>query len=391
MAKKLVVLGGGPGGLIVANLLADYYETVVVDRRKETVFQPGQLFVAFKGESPNKYKKEIKEVLNPKAKFIQSEVTKIDLDNREVLLKDSSKIRYEYLVVSLGVEFNYEMIEGLKENFEKFGDYYSGLEFSAKFYENFKTLRKGQLVITVADPVYKCVPAPHKGAALAADTLRKMGSQAKVVLTVPFPKVYPAEKLADEYEKALRKHGVEIKTMFTLDRIDHEEKKIYSLEGEELSFDLLAVIPPHKGPSVEVDPSNVRDSDGYFKVDEYKLNIIGYDDAFAIGDNASLPTAKSGVGAHLQAEVVADNLLGYEAKFNGRTFCPCISNDTASFVISDYDHPPVRVRCSRFKRLIEEVFIAGYWSFLKYPRIWRPLMETMFEATKPSVLGEIGW
>nr|NAZ12099.1 NAD(P)/FAD-dependent oxidoreductase [Desulfurococcales archaeon] len=92
MAKKLVILGGGTGGLIVANLLADYYETVVVDRRKETVFQPGQLFVAFKGESPNKYKKEIKEVLNPKAKFIQSEVTKIDLDNREVLLKNGSKI-----------------------------------------------------------------------------------------------------------------------------------------------------------------------------------------------------------------------------------------------------------------------------------------------------------
>jgi len=389
--EKLVILGAGVGGLIAANLLAEHFDTIVIDRRSETVFQPGQLFVAFQGAPPTKYQKSVTEVLDPRAKFVNKAVESIDLDNRTVRLADGSAVTYDYLVVALGVEFDYDSIPGLRENFERAGDYYSGLEASRRLYESLKGLKRGRFLIAVADPVYKCMPAPHKGAALAASTLRRLGSEATVTLAVPFPKVYPAEKLAGEYERELKRHGVEIKTMFTLERVDNENKVAYSLEGEELEFDLLAAIPPHRGPSVRVSPEEVRDESGYFKVDKHKLNILGYDDAFAIGDNASLPTAKSGVGAHLQAEVVADRLLGYDAKFNGRTFCPCISNDKASFVISDYEHPPVRVRCTRFKRLLEEVFVSGYWSFLRYPKLWRPVMEAIFEATKPSVLGEVGW
>ena len=60
MPKRLVILGGGTGGLILANLLADNYETIVIDKKNETIFQPGQLFVAFKGDSPNKYRRENK-------------------------------------------------------------------------------------------------------------------------------------------------------------------------------------------------------------------------------------------------------------------------------------------------------------------------------------------
>lgn len=389
--KSVLILGGGTGGIIAANLLSGAFDVTVVDKNVETVFQPGQLFVAFKGDSPGKYRRKITDVLDPNAKFVQGKVKRIDLNERAVELEGDRKLTYDYLIVSLGVEFDFDMVEGLREAVEAYGDYYSGLENAAKLHLTLKGLKQGNFVIAVSDPVYKCVPAPHKGAALAAEMLAKTGSKAKVILAVPFPKVYPAEKLADEYGRVLRENGVEIKTMFTLERVDMENKKLYSLEGETLYFEALAAVPPHRGPSIEVEPSHVRDGDNYFKVDKYKLKIADFDDAFAIGDNASLPTAKSGVGAHLQAEVVADILMGYDAKFTGRTFCPCISNDVGSFVISDYTHPPVRVRCSRFKRLMEEIFVSGYWSFLRYPRIWRPLMESIFKATEPTVLGEIGW
>ena len=394
MKKKVVIIGGGGGGAVLANSLPkDKFEIVVLDKSRYHIFQPGFLWIAFEGESINKFMRPIRELLKPYVNFIQKEVSKVDLNERTVETVEGEKIKYDYVVIAAGASLDYGAIPGNKDAVKEFGDFYSTPENAQKLWLTLNKVDKGNFVISVADPIYKCPPGPNKGIFLSDIFFRKKGirDKVKLILTVPFAHSYPSKTIADEIDPVLKERDIEVRTFFTLDRIDMKRKVLRSIEGDEIEFAALAVIPIHKGPNIKIVPEKVLTDDGYIKIDKYKINIEGFDDAFAIGDCTNAPTSKAGIGAHLQADVVVERLQGFDAKFNGRTNCPLITDGKALFVISDYNTPPVKVRLSKFKRLLESLFVATYWDFVKYPEFWKPIFDSYWEATNPEKIKEEGW
>ncbi len=389
---RVVVVGGGGGGAIAANLLAEKYSVTVIDRSEYHYFQPGNLFIAFQGKSPTLYRRRIVDLLNPSVKFVHDEVTSVDLDERRVITASGREFTYEHLIIAAGVHLDYSALEGHEDLLNKFGDYYHTQEMAARLYESLRGLKGGTFVIAVADPIYKCPPGPLKAAFLSKELMDRMGRSrsVKVVLAVPFPHAYPSKTISDIVEPELEAREIEVRTIFTADRIDLEKRKIISLEGEELEFDVATVVPPNEGPKIEVRPDGVRDISGFFKIDKFTSQVEGYDDAFAIGDCTNAPTSKSGVTAHLQAETVAKRIMGMDARYRGRTNCPIIVDGLGTFVISDYDHPPVPVRLSKFKRFMEDLFVAAYWSSIRNPGFWGPVFEAYFRSTEPEVLEKVG-
>ena len=391
--ERILVLGAGPGGLVAANMLASHgYRVTLVERSDAHLFQPGMLWIAFQGHSPERYMKPVEELVKPGVELVRGTVEAVNLAEREVALSDGRRLSYDYLVIALGASLDYGAIEGHRELLEAYGDFFSGADSARRLWEAFSKMTSGTLVVAAADPLYKCPPAPHKAVLLASETIRRRGlsGRVRVVLALPFLHEYPSETIARIVAPKLEEAGVEVRTLFTVDRIDMASHKIYSLEGDEVEFDVAAVIPVHKGPRVRVEPAEAVDDDGFFKVDRYTLQIEGYDDAFAVGDCNNAPTSKTGVTAHLGAEVVAERIMGYDSRFNGRTNCPIVTDGEASFVISSYESPPVPVRFSVFKRLLEDAFIASYWSSLRDPEKWSPIFRAYFEATDPSRIGG-GW
>ncbi|MEB3806046.1 MAG: FAD-dependent oxidoreductase [Desulfurococcales archaeon] len=394
MSGKILVLGAGTGGLVAGNLLAsEGYDVTIIEKSDYHLFQPGMLWIAFQGHKPEKYIKPVESLVKKNVELVKGTVSKIDLDNRIVKLEDAREYTYDYLIIALGASYDYDAIPGHKQLWETYGDYYSGANNASKLWSHFSKMKEGRLVLAAADPLYKCPPAPHKAAFLAAQTINKRGlrGKVKVTLALPFIHAYPSEVMARIVEPKLEEAGVELVTMFTVDSIDVDAGKIYSIEGDEIDFDVAAVIPVHKGPRIEVVPESVRDEDGYFKVDKHTLQVEGYDDVFAVGDCNNAPTSKTGVTAHIGGEVVVERIMGFDARFNGRTNCPIVADGEAAFVISSYEHPVIPVKFSKFKRLLEDVFIAAYWSSLRDPEKWSPVFRAYFRATDPKVLGERGW
>jgi len=392
--KKVVILGGGGGGAILANLLPrEEFQVTVVDKSPLHFFQPGNLWIAFKGVKKEKFLRPLRELLKPHVDFVQDEVVEVDLQNRSVKTKNGKQLGYDYVVFATGAELDYDALPGHRKLLETYGDFYSSPESAEKLYKTLLGMNSGRFVIAVADPIYKCPPGPHKGAFLSWELFSKRGlsNKVKVVLAVPVPHAYPSKTIADIIEPELNARGIELHTFFTANEINLDNKKIISLEGEELSFDVATVIPPHRGPSYMVTPESVKDGNGYIKIDKYTSKVEGFDDAFAIGDCTNAPTSKSGVTAHLQAEVVAARLQGIDARYSGRTNCPLITDGKGLFVISDYDHPPIPVRFSKFKRLMEDLFVATYWSAIRYPEFWSPVFKAYFEATDEMIRKGEGW
>ena len=391
---SILVLGAGVGGLVAANLLAAQgLEVTLVEKGEHHLFQPGMLWIAFRGHPPERYLRRVERLTRPGVRLVKGTVEEVDLANRRVTLSGGRVLEYERLIIALGAGLDYDAVPGHRELLEKVGDFFGGAGAASRFWSRFSQLREGTLFIGAADPLYKCPPAPHKAAFLAAETLRERGllGKVRVVLALPYPRAYPSESLAETVERELEAAGVEVRTMFTVESIDSGEGVVRSLEGEEARFSLAAVIPFHTGPRIRVAPEDAVDSDGFIRVDPETMQVRGYDDAYAIGDCTDAPTSKTGVTAHLAAEVVADRILGLDSRFTGRTNCPMVTDGRALFVISKYGHPPVPARFTRMKRLMEDLFIAAYWSSLRYPERWRSLFHAYFEATDPERLAPEGW
>ncbi len=391
--KKVLILGGGSGGAILANLLPkDEYDITLVDMNENHIFQPGYLWIAFKGERKERFIRPIRELIKPHINFVLDEVVGVDLEERIVRTRNKS-IDYDLLVIATGARLRYDAVDGHEALLSEFGDFYSTPSNAEKLWRTLTRMRSGNFVIAVADPGHKCPPGPNKGAFLASELFSKRGlaDKVKVVLALPYSHSYSSKTIAEAIEPELREKGIEVRTFFTVDSIDTENRKILSLEGEEIEYGAAVVIPVHEGPGYEIKPEEVKDDSNFVRIDKYTCQINGYDDAFAIGDCTNVPTSKSGVTAHIQAEVVSDRIRGYDSIYTGRTNCPLMTDGKALFVISDYENPPVPVRLSKFKRLMEDLFVATYWSTIKSPEIWQPIFRAYFTATDPSTIRSGGW
>lgn len=129
MAKKsIVILGAGFGGLRAAMDIAgrirqlqflDRYEVVLIDRNDCHVYIP-YLYKVAASADPNFQTKCTYGIADLVKKlpirFIQAEVTSLDLINGDVHLKTGEELRAEYLVIALGSETNFFGIPGMQEH-----------------------------------------------------------------------------------------------------------------------------------------------------------------------------------------------------------------------------------------------------------------------------------
>jgi sulfide:quinone oxidoreductase len=63
---------------------------------------------------------------------------------------------------------------------------------------------------------------------------------------------------------------------------------MYSLEGDLISYDLLIIVPPHRGADVALE-SGIGDADGWIPTDKHTMRIVGHENEYAIGDATNIP------------------------------------------------------------------------------------------------------
>jgi NADH dehydrogenase len=109
-AKRVIVVGGGFGGLYAAKVLGRTPLAVtVIDRRNFHLFQPLLYQVATGGLSPGEIASPLRVVLrkNRNTDVIMGDVTDIDAANRKVILRDGKVLPYDYLIVATGATHQY--------------------------------------------------------------------------------------------------------------------------------------------------------------------------------------------------------------------------------------------------------------------------------------------
>jgi NADH dehydrogenase len=107
---RVVILGGGFGGLYAAKALAhDAVEITLIDRRNHHLFQPLLYQVATAGLSPADIGEPIRKVLRRQdnATVLLAKAESVDVAGRRVRLAGSRDVGYDYLIVATGVADSY--------------------------------------------------------------------------------------------------------------------------------------------------------------------------------------------------------------------------------------------------------------------------------------------
>jgi sulfide:quinone oxidoreductase len=390
MTKKLLILGAGTGGTIMANHFArrldrSEWSVTVIDRDNAHYYQPGFLFIPFGFTTIEKITRKKSEFLPKGVEFIISEVERIDPAGSAVILVDGRKIAYDFLIIATGAKVVPSETPGMLDGWrDSIFDFYTA-DGAVALAEKLKSFKGGTVAVHITETPIKCPVAPLEFAFFADYCLekKKMRDRTEIVFVTPLPAAFTKPVAAEKLGALLEERSIKTVTDFAVERVDAATRKLISYDNREVFFDLLVTVPVNMGDEL-IERSGMGDELGFIPTDPHTLRSKAYENVFVLGDATNLPSSKAGSVAHFQSELLAENVLRamknepLAADFDGHSNCFIETGGRKAILIDfNYDVEPLPGRFpfpvigpmpllkpSRLNHLGKLAFRWIYWNML---------------------------
>ncbi|WP_367026578.1 NAD(P)/FAD-dependent oxidoreductase [Methylococcus sp. ANG] len=337
---QVVVVGGGHGGATAARYLKLMNPDLTV-----TLIEPRDTYLSCPGSNETvaglkdmgtlvRSYDSLRRELD--IKKVNAQATRLDRPRRRVVLADGAEVPYDRLVLSPGIDFRWDAIEGYDEAASRTVPHaWRAGPQTAMLARQIRTMPDGGLVlITAPANPYRCPPGPYERASLIACYLEKYKPRSKILILdakTRFSK-QPA------FEQAWREHygdmleWISSEKQGRLERVDAAARTVET-EFDAFRADVLNVIPPQKAGAL-AEQSGLTDTSGWCPVDPLSFASV-YDSAIhVIGDACQAgPMPKSAFSANSQAKVCAAAVVASLAGEPPPE--PLLINHCYSFVASD--------------------------------------------------------
>lgn len=353
--KRVLILGAGTAGTIMANKLARVnqrdFSITVIERNSTHYYQPGFLLLPFGMYS-------IKDVVKSLDDYMPKDVTlvvgngveKIIPETNEVVLENGDIYGYDCLIIAAGVRLSYDDPPGLADGFDRniFDFYtYSG---STILRDKLRGFKEGRLVMSIIDLPFKCPVAPIEFVCLADAYFTKRGirDRVKISLTTPLAGAFTKPIASKMLGGMISEKNIEVIPNFQIDFIDNKNKKLVGFDGRNVSYDLLTIVPLNYGPEfVGRTGCGLGDDLDFVDVDRNTLQSCKHPNIFAIGDCNNAPVSKSGSAIRYASDALVENVFSVlegrhvSHKYDGHMNCFVESGfGKASMVDYNYDSEP---------------------------------------------------
>jgi sulfide:quinone oxidoreductase len=373
---RILIVGGGTGGTIVANNLARRLASEIRARKAKItllsasdrhMYQPGLLYVAFGQMMPDELYRDEASLLESNIDFQVDPVEQFELDKNQVITKSGKVHDYDILVIATGSRIMPKKIPGLDEGAETF---YTE-EGAIKMFKALREFEGGNIGIVVGVP-HKCPIAPVEVTFSLHDYFKKRGIRDKVNIKYHYPinRMHSIENVAKWAKPEFDRMGIEIETLFNLEEVDAENKVMRSMEGSEYQYDLLISIPEHHGMGVIED--NELGPDGWIPTDRHKLTMEGRDNVYVVGDTTNLPVSKTGSAAHFEAEIISENISSIVkigspvTEYDGKVYCFIeAGHDKATYAMFNYENPPDLKEANKSMHWFKMSYNKMYWTSVR--------------------------
>ncbi|MFW5909266.1 MAG: FCSD flavin-binding domain-containing protein [Thiohalospira sp.] len=310
----VVVVGGGFGGATCAKYLRRYDSDIRV-----TLVEPNKQYTTC--PASNWYLggfRDMKDITHGYGALkddydvdvVHDKVIGVDPDKRTVRLDGGDTLNYDRLVVSPGIDFRWDEVEGLDASTaERIPHAWKAGDQTRILRRQLEEMDNGGTFVLVAPPnPFRCPPGPYERASLVAHYLKENKPRSKVLILDPKDAFSKQALFEQGWEE---KYGDMVEWVSgseggAVDRVDADSRTVFTEEGfTEHKADVLNFVPPQKAGKLAFE-AGLTDDSGWCPVDQQSFESEIHSGIYVIGDAAiagAMP--KSGHSANSQGKMAA--------------------------------------------------------------------------------------
>ncbi|KAL5019795.1 hypothetical protein ScPMuIL_002687 [Solemya velum] len=419
---KLLVVGGGTGGCTAASKFASKLgkgKVAILEPSKVHYYQPMWTFVGGGTKTVSNSSRPMGKVLPKKADWIQAGAVAFDPKNSTVTCSNGDVIKYDYMVVSMGLQLDYHKVKGLPEAL--LSDPAVCSNYSSKYvtktFPALENITDGKAIFTSPNCPIKCAGAAQKIMYIAEEYFNKNGKRDNidVIFNTSGQAIFGVPKYAETLNKIIEDRNIQLNCRLSLEEVRSDTREAIfrkldseTNEKETFNYNFLHVVPPMSAPDV-LKASPLADSMGYLDINKYSLQHARYPNVFGIGDCTNAPTSKTGAAIAAQSGVLRRNLTAFmdgksasQDEYDGYTSCPLVTGYGKCVMAEfDYDGNPLEtfpIDQSKERRTMfhmkRDIMPEMYWNLLikgmwEGPGPYRRLMRLGMGGNKKSEVAEV--
>lgn len=390
MTKKLLILGAGTGGTVMANLFArrldrKEWSITVVDRDDVHYYQPGQLFIPFGIYGRDDIMRTRSEFLPKGVAFVVSGIERIDPKASAVLLADGRAQPYDILIVATGSTIVPSETPGMLDGWQDSVHEFYTADGSVALADKLAGFTSGTLAVHVNEMPIKCPVAPLEFAFLSdwCFKRRKTRDKVEIVYVTPLSAAFTRPVASKVLGMMLEERNIKVVADFNAERVDAAGKRLVGFDGREVPYDILVTVPTNMGDEL-IERSGLGDDLRFIPTDPKTLRSKAHENIFILGDATDIANSKAGSVVHFQSELLVGNVLRaimgkpLAAEFDGHSNCFIETGGRKAILIDfNYDVEPLPGRFpfpvigpmpllkpSRLNHLGKLAFRWVYWHML---------------------------
>ncbi len=315
-SKKVVIVGGGIGGATAAKYLRmidSSIDVTVIEANKDyyTCFMSNEVLSGVRSMDSIHF--DYSGLKAHGVKVVQDWVTGIDAARRVVKTQSGNSFPYDRCIVSPGIDFKWETIEGYDAKVaQKIPHAYKAGQQTITLRKQLVDMRDGGTVIVTAPPnPFRCPPGPYERVSQIASYLKRNKPKSKIIVLDPKDKFskfglftggwkrhygYGTDNSLIEWINGAsggKITGVDAKSMTV------------SADVEDFKGDVINIIPAQKAGKIAF-AAGLTNSKGWCPIDGKTFESTIHKNIHVIGDSAvASPLPKSGYAANSEAKVCA--------------------------------------------------------------------------------------
>ncbi len=305
--RRVVVIGGGWGGATAAKYvrLADpSVEVVLLEPGRRFVSCPFSNLVLSGVRTIDSLTFGYGGLRKHGVRVLHETATAIEPDARRVRVGEGY-LQYDRLIVSPGVEFQTEQVEGLAEAGDQVLHAWKAGPQTVMLAERLRAMPEGGVFVLTVPPVaYRCPPGPYERVCQVAWYLKNAKPRAKLIVLDANQNVVSKTALFRAAWQAYP--NLEYRASNKVVKVDPGVRQVTTEFGDTVKYDVVNLIPPQRAGTIAVQADLVSADKRWCEVNHVTYESVKHPNVHVIGDSTiGLPVPKSGNIANAMGKISA--------------------------------------------------------------------------------------
>ncbi len=340
---RVVVIGGGWGGATAAKyvrLLDPGIEVVLIEPNRQFVSCPFSNLVLAGVRTIDSLTMGYDGLRKHGLRVIHETASAIEPDTKRVRLGEGY-LQYDRLVVSPGVDFQWEQVEGLAQSQDTVLHAWKAGPQTVQLAQRLAAMPDGGVfVLSIPLAAYRCPPGPYERTSMVAWYLKTNKPRSKLIVLDANPNIISKAALFRTAWQAYP--NIDYRPASRVIGVDPGAREVRT-EFDRIRYDVVNIIPPQRAGAIAVQADLVGGDKRWCEVNHVTYESVKQPGVHVIGDaTIGLPVPKSGNVANAMGKITAASVVSLirgkppTALAPGNTCYSWVSDREAIAVVNAY-------------------------------------------------------